>query len=249
MSTTTTTTNPAKPTYHAAILLFPQADILDYAGPLEVLTHALHNRNPEAPEPIFTIDTVARDGLPPTISTGKSNLVVQPSKTVTQVLAEIERYDVLIIPGGPPNVVQGLLKPGEGEGDGKGQQELELVKAFMAMEPHQQTSKERVLMSVCTGAFLLAAAGCLAGVQATTHHRALDTLQQMCGPTTTVLAGRRFVDAGLVRPGLRVVTSGGVSSGIEAAFHLVGCFTDEETVAFVSRVMEFERRPAWTGEE
>ena len=236
-------THPQKPTFHAAVLLFPDADILDYAGPIEVLTLALYNRNPEAPEPIFTIDTVARDGLPSAISTGKSALTIQPSKTIKQVLAEIEWYDVLIVPGGPPNVVQRLLAPGEGS---KGP-EVDLVEAFAAATGgssslRREAGKDRVLMSVCTGAFLLAAAGCLQGVQATTHHRALETLQQMCGSRTEVVGGRRFVDAGAVRPELRVVTSGGVSSGIDAAFYLVEYFSDADTAAFIGRVMEFERR-------
>lgn len=69
-------------------------------------------------------------------------------------------------------------------------------------------------MSVCTGAFYLAAGGLLDGLKATTNYPAIPILRQLA-PKTTVVDRVRFVDNG------RIITSAGLSSGIDAAFHLV----------------------------
>lgn len=71
-----------------------------------------------------------------------------------------------------------------------------------------------VLASVCTGAFLLGAAGLLDHRPCTTHHRHLDRLQQR-HPRARVLPNRMLVDAG------HVCTSAGVSAGIDLALHLI----------------------------
>ncbi|OJH34936.1 DJ-1/PfpI family protein [Cystobacter ferrugineus] len=69
-------------------------------------------------------------------------------------------------------------------------------------------------MSVCTGAFVLAAAGLLDGKQVTTHHSALGMLASSY-PAVDVKRGARFVDSG------RVATAGGLTSGIDLALHVV----------------------------
>lgn len=69
-------------------------------------------------------------------------------------------------------------------------------------------------MSVCTGAFYLAASGILDNLNATTNYPTINQLKQIA-PKTTVLDSVRFVDNG------KIITSAGLSSGIDAAFHLV----------------------------
>ena len=71
-----------------------------------------------------------------------------------------------------------------------------------------------VTMSVCTGAFVLAQAGLLAGKPVTTHHGAYKELA-MAFPDVTVKRGARFVEAG------NIASSGGLSSGIDLALHVV----------------------------
>ncbi len=73
---------------------------------------------------------------------------------------------------------------------------------------------EVTLASVCTGAFLLGAAGLLDRRRCTTHHHHLARLQQR-HPLAQVLAGRILVDDGAL------ITSAGVSAGIDLALHLV----------------------------
>ena len=71
-----------------------------------------------------------------------------------------------------------------------------------------------VVMSVCTGAFLLARTGLLDGLSATTHHDHYDEFAEQF-PKVRLLRGRRFVDNG------KFVTAGGLTSGVDGALHVV----------------------------
>jgi cyclohexyl-isocyanide hydratase len=73
----------------------------------------------------------------------------------------------------------------------------------------------RPIVSVCTGALLLGAAGYLKGKRATTHHAAYDLLRPHCAE---VIIDRRIVDEG------QVVTAGGVSSSLDLGLYLVERF-------------------------
>jgi len=92
------------------------------------------------------------------------------------------------------------------------------------------------VMSVCNGAFLLAQAGLLDGLEATTHHSALEALT-LGFPRTKVFTNRRFVDSG------KVMTCAGVSAGIDGALQLVARLVDEPTARATARYMEYDWRP------
>jgi transcriptional regulator GlxA family with amidase domain len=79
----------------------------------------------------------------------------------------------------------------------------------------QASVKAGLVLSICTGALLLAKAGLLDGLEATTHHGAIDLLRQTA-PKATVHADRHFVDNG------RVVCSAGIATGIGMSLHVVG---------------------------
>ncbi len=89
-----------------------------------------------------------------------------------------------------------------------------------------------VTMSVCTGALVLAAAGLLDGLEATTWHAAIDRLRE-AAPRTRVLDNRRVVDNG------RIITSAGVSAGIDAAIHLVSRLLGDVAALDTARYMEY----------
>ncbi|MCX5653915.1 MAG: DJ-1/PfpI family protein [Planctomycetota bacterium] len=79
----------------------------------------------------------------------------------------------------------------------------------------RQASKDsEITLSVCMGAFLLARAQLLDGISATTHHWGLASLQK-AAPKCKVVAGQRYVDNG------RIITTAGVTAGIDGALHIV----------------------------
>jgi transcriptional regulator GlxA family with amidase domain len=91
----------------------------------------------------------------------------------------------------------------------------------------------RITASVCTGACLLAKAGLLDGKSATTHWSDVDDLRAMC-PSLTVLERRRWVDEGAI------VTSAGISAGIDMSLHLVERLAGRELALGTARQMEFD---------
>ncbi|KAJ5947950.1 ThiJ/PfpI family protein [Penicillium verhagenii] len=218
------------------VLLYSGADLLDFAGPMEVLAHVLHNHNPDDPDPMFTIETMART---PTIRSICS-LTVKVDKLLEDAVKDLADYDILVVPGGPPSVVQPLLEGGSPE--------VDVIRRFAAL-PLSSSQNPRILFSVCTGAFLLGGAGILSGMTVTTHHRGVDVLREICGrfndknePSTTVMH-KRYIDGGYL-PGdaVTLLTAGGVSSGLDATFHVVREMAGADMAAFVSRVMEYD----WT---
>ncbi|MEV6948721.1 DJ-1/PfpI family protein [Streptomyces sp. NPDC051172] len=93
-----------------------------------------------------------------------------------------------------------------------------------------------LMTSVCTGSLVFAAAGLLTGRPATTHWGALDRLKEL-DPTIDVRAGERFVDDG------DMVTSAGVSAGIDMALHLVARLSSPERARQVRRGIQYDPQP------
>lgn len=132
-----------------AILLFDDAEDLDFCGPMSVFSMA--NRGLE-PEP-FSIFTVAEKKKP---------VVTRHGLTVTPAYS-FENHpviDILVIPGG-------LGARREVHND--------IVKDWI----RKNSANAAHLLSVCTGALLAGAAGLLDGLSATTHHTAFDKLQEI----------------------------------------------------------------------
>jgi transcriptional regulator GlxA family with amidase domain len=92
---------------------------------------------------------------------------------------------------------------------------------------------------ICTGGFLLAKVGLLDGKRATTHWEDLDDLARGF-PHVKVHAHVRFIDAG------SVVTSAGISAGLDMSLHLVRRLTDQELASATARQMEYSWQDAPT---
>jgi transcriptional regulator GlxA family with amidase domain len=88
--------------------------------------------------------------------------------------------------------------------------------------------------SVCTGAFVLARAGLLAGKSATTHHDFLDRFAREFSDVK-VERGRRFVESG------RTATAAGLTSGIDLALRVVERYFGRGVADNTARYMEYER--------
>ncbi|MCC5949803.1 MAG: DJ-1/PfpI family protein [Nitriliruptoraceae bacterium] len=187
-----------------AILVFTDAEELDWVGPFEVLT-TWASRDPRV-----SVTLVSDD---PTPVRGAKGLRVVPDGT----LEDLGDVEVLVIPGG------------------RG------TDALVADEPLLATLRDRhrsdtLLVSVCTGALVLAAAGLLADRPATTYWAALEELSAL-EPTATVRGDARFVDDG------DVVTASGVSAGIDVALHLVARLASPELARTVRRAIQYDPQP------
>jgi len=95
-------------------------------------------------------------------------------------------------------------------------------------------SQTQYFLSVCSGAFILAKAGILDGLTATTFHTRINELRKMF-PKINVLSHVRFVDNG------RVITTAGVSAGIDGALHLISKIKGEDVTRKVVEYMEYEK--------
>lgn len=121
--------------------------------------------------------------------------------------------DVLIIPGGIVTA--------------------ELDKDVVVQWISQIAKGAEITASVCTGAFLLGKAGLLVGKTATTHWEDIADLRMMF-PDISVKENTRWVDEGTV------ITSAGISAGIDMSLHLVARLEGEELARKTARQMEFD---------
>ena len=95
-----------------------------------------------------------------------------------------------------------------------------------------RTCAAPVRASVCTGAFLLGRAGLLEGRRATTHWEDIDDLRALL-PGTVVERGARWVDEG------DIVTSAGISAGLDMSLHLVARLAGQDLARRTARQMDY----------
>lgn len=100
-------------------------------------------------------------------------------------------------------------------------------------------SSTAYFFSVCTGAFIMGRAGILDNLTATTFHASIENLRKAL-PSTKVLSNVRFVDNG------KVITTAGISAGIDGALHLVAKLKGEEMAREVAAYMEYDK---WVPEQ
>jgi transcriptional regulator GlxA family with amidase domain len=150
------------------IYLYPDVEVLDFAGPYEVFTTANRVALRQGTPPPFTTSTIAaRKGL----VRARAGLVVQPNHN----FANHPPLDLLIIPGGV--VAAEMGKP-------------EVVRWIEKTSAHAGLTA-----SVCTGAFLLAKASLLYAHKVTTHWEDIAELRATF-PLLKVVEGCRWVDTG-----------------------------------------------------
>lgn len=195
---------------NVGILVFDNAEVLDFAGPYEVFTTAsrIHARRNGLQPALFDVFTVAKSG---DLVRARAGLSIHPDHRFSDHPA----IDLLLIPGG--DVAQALADP-----------------EFDAWI--RRAAKEaRLTASICTGAFLLAKAGMLDGKRATTHWEDIDDLR-VGFPGVEVMEGKRWIDEG------NIVTSAGISAGIDMSLHLVERLAGRELALATARQMDFD----WT---
>lgn len=186
-----------------ALLVFDDVEVLDFAGPYEVFSVTAELNDPKP----FAVRVVAERRAP---IRARNGLSVNPDAAI----ADVQTADILIVPGG-----QGTRR--------------EMNNPAMVEWIASVSTGAELVLSVCTGSLVLAKAGLLSGLAATTHHGTFDLLRELA-PGTTVVEDRRFVDNG------KVVTSGGISAGIDMSLHIVARLLGEETAERTARHMEYD---------
>jgi putative intracellular protease/amidase len=157
----------------------------------------------------FYVYTVAESRQPITTS---MNMTVTPAFDFHSAPVP----DVLIVPGGAIESPAGST------------QAMSWIKTT--------AQKAQLVLSVCNGAFLLAKAGLLDGLSATTFYGLLDELGQQA-PKTKIVRDQRFVDNG------KIVTTAGLSSGIDGSLHVLSKMLGKGEVQRIALHLEYNWQP------
>ncbi|MGZ7079425.1 MAG: DJ-1/PfpI family protein, partial [Thermoanaerobaculia bacterium] len=177
--------DPKPYTRNVAVVVYKDAEPLDWTGPFEVWNDAASFGSANGKD-AFHVYIVSKTTEP----LNAQGLQVVPNYSIENA----PKPDVLIIPGGPSN-------------------NLTDDPAFYAWTKKAAEEAE-VVQTVCTGAFVIAKTGMLDNLEVTTWYGAIGHLREDF-PRVTVKDGRRFIDNG------RIVTTAGISAGIDGSLHLV----------------------------
>ncbi|AOM05927.1 MULTISPECIES: DJ-1/PfpI family protein [Bacillus cereus group] len=189
--------------WSVGIFLFNEVEVLDFAGPFEVFS--VTEVNEEKP---FTVYTVSENGE---MITARNGLKVQLDYSIEN----LPPVDILIIPGG------------------LGAREYEIKNEIVIKWIRQQMKEVKLMTSVCTGALLLAKAGLLEGLKATTHWASIEKFKNEF-QNVEVIENVKFVDEG------HIITSAGISAGINMAFHIVKNLLGVHVAEDTAKRMEYD---------
>ncbi|ABR47672.1 ThiJ/PfpI domain protein [Alkaliphilus metalliredigens QYMF] len=187
---------------NVGIFIFDQMETLDFAGPFEVFSVT----GQRSGDGIFQVFTIAAQSGPVLAVNGLS---INPH----YVMEDCPEIEILIIPGGV------------------GAREVLNQKPLLDWVKNTSVEAELVL-SVCTGALILAQCGLLKGLKATTHHQCLELLKEL-EPTLTVTGTERFVDNG------KILTAAGISAGIDMSLYVVERLLGREQAEETAHYMEY----------
>ena len=196
---------------NVGILIFDEVEVLDFAGPFEVFSRTRLLKGAESRR-----SDESAPFNPFTVSIDTKPLTATGGLKIIAdyTFNNFPKIDILIVPGGYGT--RTLLN-----------NEI-LLKWIKAV-----SDKANITASVCTGSLLLAKAGLLEGKRATTHWGAIEALKSI-SKDIHVISDRRVVND-------EIITSAGVSSGIDMAFMIVENLYGEEVASDTSKYIEFHR--------
>lgn len=188
---------------NVAVLIYNNVELMDFCGPYDVFSMA----NKMSEVTLFNIYTVSE--IQGDIKT-QNGLIVKAQYSIK----DCPKADILVVSGG-----QGSRREMNNETI------LNWIKGcFPQLE---------LILSVCTGALLLANCQLLDGLNAATHHNAVELLKETA-PKARIITNKRFVDNG------KIVLSAGVSSGIDMSLYVIGKLLGETLVLKVKENMEYD---------
>jgi len=189
-----------------AILIYNDVELIDFCGPYEVFSITGGRDNLN----LFNVYTVSEKAEPNFTS---NKLSVNPH----YVFSDCPDPDILVVPGGVGS-------------------RSEMNNRAVLDWVSRAAQNAELVLSVCTGALILAKAGLLKGLSATTHHNAIKLLRDI-SPDTTVYDNKRFVDNG------RIILSAGISAGIDMSFYVVAKLHGIKQAQETAYHMEYDWKP------
>lgn len=178
---------------NVAIFIFDDVEVLDFAGPFEIFSVCGLRSEGEKPFNVFTV--AEKQNI-----RARNNLLL----TANYLLNDCPKPDIVLLPGGG-----GLHIDGTPFGSRK-----EMNNEVLLNWVREQNRTAELMLSVCTGSLVLAKAGLLEGLEATTHWKAVETMKA-AAPNTKLSPEKRWVDNG------RIILSAGVSAGIDMSFYVI----------------------------
>jgi len=195
-----------------AIVLFDRVEVLDFAGPFEVFSSCgAHGEH----KGHYNVYTVAERN--PVIARG--GLSISPS----YLFENCPKPDIFLVPGGG-----GYTDSGVPFGSRK-----EMDNPVMLQWVTKQNETAELVLSVCTGSLILGKAGLLDGLRATTHWKAMDQLKA-AAPNAIIVDDKRWVDNG------RVISSAGVSAGIDMSLYVIEKLLGKTIARETARSMQYD---------
>ena len=188
---------------NVGILLFNEVEVLDFAGPFEVFSICSNAEQKK----LFNVFTVSEHAQ---ISARNGLQITSP-----YTLDTAPHIDILVIPGG------------------LGAETVEMYNVPLRQWLLQRHAQAQLTFSICTGAFILAEAGLLQGLKATTHWMDIARLTQDY-PQIEVLSDVKYVDEG------KIITAAGISSGINASLYIVAKLHGLEIAKQTAKRMEYD---------
>jgi transcriptional regulator GlxA family with amidase domain len=157
-------------------------------------------------QPLFNAYTVAPGD---TMIKAHSGLTIKPDFSIKNA----PQPDIFVIPGGDLS----LLKNNDP------------LKKWLI----ETANRSQIVISVCTGAFILSSAGLLDGMEATTWYGEIEKLQEIT-PKAKVVKDKRITDNG------KLITTAGVSAGIDGALYIVSKLFGKETATATAKYIEYK---------
>lgn len=191
-----------------ALVVYEHVEILDFAGPAEVLQVAGGFAGIDGGRALDVyVVGKTRDPI-----AAQQFIDIVPDYAI----ADAPAPDLVVIPGGMSSALS---------------DDPEMM-AWLT----RVTGAAEATLTVCTGAFPLAQAGVLDGLEITTWYGSIERLRELA-PKARVVEGRRFVDSG------KYITTAGVSAGIDGALHLVARLFGRRVADQTARYMEYHWSP------